>query len=355
MRNPALGLLPLLVFSFLVIRVDLRVSMMIALTLSIIGFLVADKHSRLIYIVSIIAFVVSGVWSMVTYADIFYYDQFIVVEAVFLLSLIGVRLIRKDVVYQTVKNDRETARSYLFESLRVAFQAQYGLSIHLLLVLLIYIFRTSDAPTLMITSGLVICQIILIAIIVVEEIRLHILDKKLRMEEWLPIVNEEGSVIGRVAKSVTKELGGKFMHPAVRVAFIYDGKLYLQERSTAFQLDPGRLDYPIEKLVLFKHEIATTVKEGIQKIADNAEIPLRFLLKYKFENPMAKRLVFLYVSDIDNEEQFNKLNFNGGKLWTTKQIEDNINTGVFSECFELEYEYLKNTVLLAKDFLKGDL
>jgi hypothetical protein len=37
-------------------------------------------------------------------------------------------------------------------------------------------------------------------------------------------------------------------------------------------------------------------------------------------------------------------------LWSERQIEDNMGTGIFSECFELEFEYLKNTVLLAHRF-----
>ena len=47
-----------------------------------------------------------------------------------------------------------------------------------------------------------------------------------------------------------------------------------------------------------------------------------------------------------------KLNLEGGKLWSATQIEDNIGTGIFSECFELEFEYLKNTLLLAQRFKK---
>ena len=54
----------------------------------------------------------------------------------------------------------------------------------------------------------------------------------------------------------------------------------------------------------------------------------------------------MYVSLISTEEAFDALNLKGGKLWTTNQIEDNIGNNLFSECFELEFEYLKNTVLM---------
>ena len=350
MRNPALGLVPLLVFSLLIRNVDIRLSSLIALALSVIGFFLVNRHSRWIYKVSIIAFTVSLVWALITFADIYYFERFVVVEIIFVLSLIAVRLTRPKVLHLAAKRDSPIARSYLNEAFRVAFQTQYGLSIHLMFVLLLHIFRV-DIDIIMIMAGLITCQIILIIIILKEEIRLRILDKKLQSEEWLPIVNEEGSVTGRVAKSVTKEMKNKYMHPVVRVAFIYDGKIYLQERKPTFQLDPGKLDYPIEKFVLFQHEIGTTVKEYVKKIAGEVEIPLRFILKYVFENELVKRLVLLYVSDISDEKMYNSINLQGGKLWTTAQIDDNMGEGIFSECFELEYEYLKNTVLLVNDFL----
>ena len=43
-----------------------------------------------------------------------------------------------------------------------------------------------------------------------------------------------------------------------------------------------------------------------------------------------------------------------GKLWSVRQIEENLGHGVFSEYFEKEFPYMKNTILLAENF-KGDL
>jgi hypothetical protein len=43
---------------------------------------------------------------------------------------------------------------------------------------------------------------------------------------------------------------------------------------------------------------------------------------------------------------FNRQKFPEGKFWTQKQIEENLNINFFPECFEKEYEYLKNTLLL---------
>jgi hypothetical protein len=40
----------------------------------------------------------------------------------------------------------------------------------------------------------------------------------------------------------------------------------------------------------------------------------------------------------------------GGKLWLTAQIEENLSKGVFSGYFEKEFPYLQNTILFAENF-----
>ena len=50
------------------------------------------------------------------------------------------------------------------------------------------------------------------------------------------------------------------------------------------------------------------------------------------------------------EEQLEPFKAPGSKLWTVKQIEENIVSGVFSKMFESEFPYFKSTVLLAENY-----
>lgn len=54
------------------------------------------------------------------------------------------------------------------------------------------------------------------------------------------------------------------------------------------------------------------------------------------------------------EEQLNQCKRRSGKLWTAKQIEENLSSGVFSEYFEKEFAYLQNTILFAESFCCGN-
>ncbi len=354
LRNPSFGLLSMFVFSILVLYVDPRLATGIALALSVIGYVSVKRYSRLIYDISIITFAVTLLFAFTLFPRLPEFNRFTVVEIIFVISLIFMRFSRAKIVTRVAKGSNVMLKNYLKESLRVAFQTQYALLIHLLLVLAFYIFNAADM-TFVNSSGMVlVCQIILLGIIVMETARLYILDKKLYKEEWLPVVTEKGDVTGKVAKSITKGLKNKFMHPVIRLALIYKGRIYLQERGHDRLLDPGRLDYPFEKYMQFNDKVDETLQNSIKKEYGGEGIPLRFLLKYTFENETTKRLIFLYVSVIEDETLFNSLKLQAGKLWTASQIEDNMGTEIFSECFELEYEYLKNTILLAHQFLNNN-
>ncbi len=352
LRNPAFGLMPMFIFSMLVLWIDTRLATSAALVLSIAGFIVVKRYSRLIYDISIVTFAISVVLSFTLFITLPVLNRFVIVEIIFVLSLIIMRLSRGRIVTRVAKRHDTMLKNYLKESFRVAFQTQYGLSIHLLLVLAFFLFNADQSRFINTAFMVVVCQIILLTIMAVETARLYILDKKLYQEEWLPVVTETGNVTGRVAKSITKGLKNRFMHPVVRVALLYDGRIYLKERDQSRLLNPSRLDYPFEKYMQFNHAIDETVRNSLGKECGNKELPLRFLLKYTFENETTKRLIFLYASDIQDEETFNSLRLKDGKLWTVTQIEDNMGTELFSECFELEFEYLKNTVLLAHQYRK---
>jgi hypothetical protein len=354
LRNPAFGLISMFVFSILILYADPRIATGIALVLSVVGYIAVKKYSRLIYDISIITFAIALLFSFAVFLRLPAFNRFAIVEIIFVISLIVMRFSRRKIITRIAKGRNLILKNYLKESLRAAFQTQYALSIHLLLVLAFYLFDAAEVRFVSSAAMVVVCQVLLLIIMTMETVRLYILDKKLFQEEWLPVVTEKGDVTGRVAKSITKDLKNKFMHPVVRLALIYKGRIYLQERDQSRLLNPGKLDYPFEKYMQFNDNVDETLQNSIKKEWGGNDIPFHFLLKYTFENEITKRLVFLYVSAIEDETVFNSLQLQGGKLWAASQIEDNMGTEIFSECFELEYEYLKNTVLLAHQFMNNN-
>lgn len=350
-KNPALGLLPLFVYSILMNFADSWEATGIALFLSLLGYFTVSKQSRLIYGISIVTFSIGIILSFFPFfSGLYAVNRFVVLEMIFVLMLITVRLSRARIVKRLGRTGNLMLRNYLKESFRIAFQAQYALTLHLMLVLLFFLFDSRGDTGERGTVIMLFSQIMLLMIIFLEEGRLQILRRKLVKEEWLPVVSEQGVVTGRVAKSISRDMKNRLMHPVVRVALIYQGSIYLQKRDPDRLLNPGMLDYPFEEYMQFKADIGETVRHSLARECGSDALPLRFLLKYTFENEITKRLIFLYVSHIEDEALFNSLRLSEGKLWTEAQIEDNIGNKIFSECFELEFEYLKNTVLMAQRF-----
>ena len=351
-KNPSFGLIPILIYSFLIGYVDSIVAILIAFALSVLGLIVVKRNNRLVYDASFVTFLIALILSFTSFNELPQMNKFVVVEVIFAMILTLLRLSKGRLLLVVAKDSSGSAKTHMEESIRVAFQAQYGLTLHLFLFM-IYLVSVGTVESMVSVMFIkVLFQLILLSIIVFESTRLHILTKKLFNEDWLPVITETGDVTGRVAKSVTKDMKNKFMHPVVRVALMNNGAIYLKERGMSRVLNPGKLDYPFEEYMEFKGELDKAVRESIGKECGNDDIPVRFLLKYTFENEITKRLIFLYVAEIDDDVVFNSLNLQGGKLWTTAQIEDNMGSEIFSECFELEFEYLKNTLLLVQQYKK---
>lgn len=70
-----------------------------------------------------------------------------------------------------------------------------------------------------------------VLVIVYEQIRLSLMQGSLKKEMWVPVLNDNGKVIGCIARSVSRSLPKKYYHPIVRIAVVYNGMLYLVRRS----------------------------------------------------------------------------------------------------------------------------
>jgi len=187
-------------------------------------------------------------------------------------------------------------------------------------------------------------------VIIYEQIRLSMMKGRLKKELWLPVLNDKGKVIGCIARSVSRSVPKKYYHPVVRIAVVYNGMLYLVKRNNTDYESPGLLDYPYQSDVLFRHTIDDAVNKAMGKLADNKNLSPRLMIRYTYEDDKVKQLVSLYVICLRSEKVMDKLKVTNGKLWTAKQIEENMDAGIFSGYFKQEFPYLQKTILFAENF-----
>lgn len=362
--NPSLGLLASILYIVLFIVTDnISSSLIISVLLTgtadiILRYYTKSNACGLMFILNFIALFTTLIfWCFLHKTPISQLIYVIIFEVTFTFLLFFTRLGKTYINIYLGRKPSIIQKTFLGEFFEVARLTQYGLSLHLLtLVIYQLIHRDLDpSSTINLFFYAIIPITILTSIIIYEEIKTRNLVKQLRKEEWLPIVNESGEVTGRIAKSVSSKMRKRFMHPLVRIALIHNGEVYIQKRPISSSVDPSTLDHPFEKLMQFNHEINLSARNSISKSLNMQELPFNFLLKYVFENENVKRLVFLFVARIENEDQLKSINLLNGKFWTQKQIEDSLlEDELFSEYFQLEYEYLKNTVIQA-DILKREV
>ena len=357
--NPVIGLFPFILFIILhTMNVKEQFALCAGFALAVFGELFFRMYYKsrafsATFYISAISIMISLIVWLIIHPYVEKPNTYIVICEVIIICLF--MLLRASKTYMAAHFFRQKnliQKALLNEFYDSATFIQYGLTLHVFGIMLYRQFTVSSQNVHI--SEIIIFSIVPILIIlligVYQVLKISNLVARLRKEEWIPIVTEKGEVTGKIAKNVSINMKNKFLHPVVRVALISNSKVYLQERSLNDILNPGKLDYPFEKYMLFNHEINLAARNSIRKmVGDEIDFSIKFLLKYVFENEDTRRLIFLFTANIDDEDLIKRNGKMNGKFWTIKQLENGFADEIFSECFELEFEYLKNMVLVPSD------
>lgn len=364
-QNQAIGLLPLLLFMFLDNFFSYKLSFIIAVLFCMVSLLLyrilsKDKVYQFLLLPASATLILYAVFIFLRLDPVLFVYSPILTEVllVVVLAIIGFtkRVVLRRLRYSNAPAYKKTMmRTALNEFYFLVQIIQSVYTLHLFIILFFTMLPESMQDPhvgrfLYRELGLIFG----ILVIIYEQVRISLMRGSLEKEMWLPVLDDNGKVVGCMARSVSRSVPKKYYHPVVRIALIYNGMLYLTKRGKNEFVSPETLDYPFHKYVIFRHSIEATVKEALGKLGDDKDISPRYLIRYTYEDDKVKHLVSLYVLCLRTEEQFNKCRNLGGKLWTGKQVDENLGKGVFSGYFESEYPYLKNTILFAENYCCTD-
>lgn len=364
--NQAIGLVPLLLFMFLDNYFSYLLSFLIGFAFCIVCVILfqmlwRDKVYQYMLLPSAVTLILFAGFLCLKLEPVLFIYSPLITEILLVVVLTLVGFTRRTVIKRVRDSDnprfkRTLVRTTLNEFYFVAQLTQNIYTLHLFAILVYSIMPDamhSPRAEQFIYRELGI--VIGLAIMVYEQIRLSLMRGSLEKEMWLPVLNEKGKVSGCIARSVSRSLAKKYYHPVVRIAVLYRDMLYLVKRSSEEYVSPATFDYPFHGYVLFRHSIESTVKDLLGPLAADKRIAPRFLIRYTFEDEKVKHLVSLYVISLSSEDLLEQIKRPTGKLWTPKQIEENLASGIFSSYFEKEFPYLQNTVLLAERFCSRPL
>jgi len=159
-------------------------------------------------------------------------------------------------------------------------------------------------------------------------------------EEWVPLVDEQGKILGRATRKEVHSGPGK-LHPVVHLHIINSkGEIYLQKRSMLKDTFPGKWDTSVGGHV----DLGETIEQALlRETAEELNItgirPVP-LVQYKWETAFESELVFSFTALYNATPVINKTELDNGKFWTINEIRKNLGSGIFTPNFENEFPVL---------------
>lgn len=179
-----------------------------------------------------------------------------------------------------------------------------------------------------------------------EFIRVTLIRIRLLKEEWWPIVNENGIVIGSVQKEESLSGSKKYLHPIIRVLLINDSKIFLQKRPSSDVLSPDLWDIALSNHILLNESVEECVERTSYENYKVKNINPILLSKHINQSINENQFVYLFLVCKLQIVEINQKITEHVKWWTIQQIEENLNSGIFCNNFVNEYHILKRSGLL---------
>ena len=271
--NQAIGLLPLLLFMFLDNYFSYLLSFIIGVTFCFVCIflfqvLSKDKVYQFMLLPSAGTLVLYSVFLCLKLEPVLFIYSPLITEVLLVVALAIVGFTRRTVI-QRIRDSKRPSfkrtllRTTLNEFYFLAQLVQNLYTLHLFIILLYSILPETmqnmrTERFLYRELGLVIG----VLVIVYEQIRLSLMQGSLKKEMWLPVLNDNGKVIGCIARSVSRSLPKKYYHPIVRIAVVYNGMLYLVRRSKDEFVSPDITYHYKQRRYARSDDSISSVKSG---------------------------------------------------------------------------------------------
>lgn len=156
-------------------------------------------------------------------------------------------------------------------------------------------------------------------------------------EEWLPLVDEEGKVMGHAPRSIVHNGKSQWLHPVVHMQIVTPEGLWLQRRPMHKKVQPGKWDTAVGGHVSRNESVETGLKrEALEEIGVNTEnaIPLG---RYLWRSDVEKELVFVFALFHDGKISPHPEELDGGRVWSFSEIDQAKGNDLLTPNFEEEY------------------
>ncbi len=199
-------------------------------------------------------------------------------------------------------------------------------------------FYMSDAAWAFISGGLF--YILFGIIFIVQYISQKMNYKKVMKEEQLPLVDEQGKVIGKAPRSVCHN-GEKLLHPVVHLHVLNENNdIYLQKRPMNKLVQPDKWDTAVGGHIAYGEDVQLSLRREAQEEIGLVNFSAKLLKSYVWESKIEKELVYVFITNDYKGINIHSDEVEKGKFWSTSEVKNNIGKGVFTPNFEHEFKEL---------------
>ena len=163
-------------------------------------------------------------------------------------------------------------------------------------------------------------------------------------EEMLPLVDEEGKVLGVAPRSECHKGPGK-LHPVVHLQIVDGrGSMYLQKRAMNKDTQPGKWDSAVGGHVSAGEDLDTALTRelreelGVTKLSlDASGARVDPILRYRWDCEQESELVFSFIVTYGGPFAPDGKEVSEGRFWSFDEIRANLGKGLLTPNFEHEF------------------
>lgn len=165
-------------------------------------------------------------------------------------------------------------------------------------------------------------------------------------EEWLPMVDEEGRILGKALRSYCHN-GSKTLHPVVHLHLLgANHSLFLQKRATTKLIQPGKWDTAVGGHLAYGETIEESLKREASEEIGLENFEAQPALKYRWDSTVESELVYCFITHQGKPNAISSEEISEGRFWKIKEIEHNLGKDIFTPNFEHEFLLLKKSGVL---------
>jgi len=163
-------------------------------------------------------------------------------------------------------------------------------------------------------------------------------------EEWFPVVDENGNIIGKTTRSKAHS-GPGMLHPVIHLHIINSkGEIYLQKRPMHKDTQPSKWDTAVGGHVGLGETVEQALLRETAEELNLVGLKPKPLVQYKWETDMESELVFSFWTLYNATPRINKQELDDGKFWKMDDIMTHFGRGVFTPNFEHEFPMIVSII-----------